>query len=216
MEQWDQFHEKRTKEMGTEPPHPEVKRLVNTLKENNCKKILDHGCGTGRNFFYLQQKGFEVNGIDKSAFAINHLLEQGADKAHVISRDIEKLPFEDNLFDALISINVISHGNTKQVKKYINEVKRVVRAGGIILLVLCSPRFLELVKTKQTRKVDEGTYININTPDGNLEHHFFTTEEIKSFFNGTEIIKNEYVDEYSPFMKQTVNHLVFICKNGES
>jgi len=215
MKQWDEFHQKRQEEMGKEPPHNEVVKLVNTLKKNDCHKVLDHGCGTGRNLLYLKEKGFDVYGIDRSKFAIDQLIDQGVKRDHLTLGDIKKLPYKSNFFDALISVNVISHGNSKEVERYLDEVKRVVRPGGIIKLVLCSKQFLKKVSTKHTKKVDEGTYVNINTPDGNLEHHFFTKKEIKSFFKEQIILKNEYVDEYSPFMKRTMNHLIFICKNGD-
>ena len=65
----------------------------------------------------------------------------------------------------------------------------------------------------KTKKV-KGSYVNINTPDGNLPHHFFSTEEMEIFFRGCEIIYNEYVDEYSYFMKKKMNHLIFICNNN--
>ena len=215
MKQWDRFHKKRAEDMGDEPPHKAVVEMVKILRENKCKKILDHGCGTGRNLQYLRREGFDVYGIDKSKFALDFLIEQGIRKDHMKSGDIIKLPYKNNFFDALISVNVIPHGNSRQVKRYIHEIKRVVRGGGVILFVVCSPKFLDLVKTHDTKKVDDGTYVNLNTPDGNLEHHFFTTEEMETFFKNDSILKNEYVDEYSIFMKQLVNHLHFVCIKGK-
>ena len=214
MKQWDEFHKKREQAMGTEPPHSAVAELFKTLKDNNCKRVLDHGCGTGRNFFYLQKNGFEVYGVDSSGFALDSLRQQGASSDRIIKGDIAKLPFNDNFFDALISINVIAHGKINQIKSGINEVKRVVKPRGIILLVVPSVFFLEQQRTPKTKEVEKGTYINVDMPDHDMLHHFFTTEEMETFFKGCHILTNKYINEYSDYMKKEVNHIIFVCKNG--
>ncbi|MBU0627783.1 MAG: class I SAM-dependent methyltransferase [Nanoarchaeota archaeon] len=215
MKEWDKFHKKRTEKMGEEKPHPEVTKLVKTLKGNNCKKILDHGCGIGRNLFYLRQEGFEVYGIDNSDYALASLKKKNLPPKYIIHGDISKIPFEDNFFDTLISTNVLAHGNLKQIERYISEIKRVVKPGGIILLVVPSIHFFEKVKTKETKEISSGTYIGLNIPDKEIPRHYFTKEEMQRFFNNDKILKNEYIDEYSCFMKKTVNHLIFICQIGE-
>ena len=45
-------------------PHPDMARLVTIFQEGNVKKILDLGCGTGRNLVSLSKAGFDVIGFD--------------------------------------------------------------------------------------------------------------------------------------------------------
>lgn len=66
-------------------------------------KILDIGCGAGRHSLYLQEKGFDVLGIDKSPLAIKTCKERGLIKASVLSiEDIEQLKPER--FDTIIML----------------------------------------------------------------------------------------------------------------
>ncbi|HEX8733870.1 MAG TPA: class I SAM-dependent methyltransferase [Pyrinomonadaceae bacterium] len=66
-------------------------------------KILDIGCGAGRHALYLQQKGFDVTGIDNSAGAIKVSKLRGVKKALVRSiAEIDK--FKPNSFDTILML----------------------------------------------------------------------------------------------------------------
>ncbi|MBU0615726.1 MAG: class I SAM-dependent methyltransferase [Nanoarchaeota archaeon] len=211
MKGWDEFHVDRKELTGDEPPHPEVVKFAKRLAKR--AKVLDHGCGMGRNFFFMDKEGFNVYGIDCSDFSIEFMTKKGyGDK--VVKGDIRKMPFMDDEFDALVSTNVIAHGNQEDITRYIKEMRRVVKPGGMIFIVCPSIYFLEAVRTKDTKEVSPGTYVDIDTPDGNMPHYYFTTEIMETFFKGDIILRNEYVDEYSTFMKKQVNHLIFACQVG--
>ncbi|MBK9569159.1 MAG: class I SAM-dependent methyltransferase [Chitinophagaceae bacterium] len=69
-------------------------------------KILDQGCGTGRNMHWFLQNGIEIYGIDKSEELIagiklaNPTLSPDRFKVSLI----EKMPFPDNYFDHVYKI----------------------------------------------------------------------------------------------------------------
>lgn len=64
-------------------------------------KILDVGCGAGRHALYLQEKGFEVTGIDNSPGAIKVCKLRGLKKAFV--RPIDKTDkFKPASFDTIL------------------------------------------------------------------------------------------------------------------
>src|SRR3989344_6934379 len=71
------------------------------------EKILDAGCGTGRDVIYLSDQGFEVVGVDASQAGIDiarHRVDE-AEKTNLQFdiANIEKLPYEDESFDAIYS-----------------------------------------------------------------------------------------------------------------
>jgi ubiquinone/menaquinone biosynthesis C-methylase UbiE len=97
-------------------------------------KILDAGCGNGKNMVYLQNNGHIVNGIDFS----EKLLDICRDKIlDVEYADIRKLTYENETFDYVISIAVIHHLSTSNEQyKALNELLRVTKKGGKVLFTV--------------------------------------------------------------------------------
>ena len=109
-----------------------VKKFNDKINKNT--KILDAGCGNGKNMIYFQNKGHIVKGIDFS----NNLLKICEDKnLDVKHSDIRYLPFNDNEFDNTISIAVIHHLSTNEDRiDAINELIRVTKPNGKILITV--------------------------------------------------------------------------------
>lgn len=63
-------------------------------------RILDLGCGAGRHSLYLQNKGYDVTGIDNSPLAIKVCRSRGLEK--VLVGDIENLDFPPASFDTFL------------------------------------------------------------------------------------------------------------------
>ncbi|MEK7072021.1 MAG: class I SAM-dependent methyltransferase, partial [Patescibacteria group bacterium] len=47
------------------------------------------------------------------------------------------LPYNDNYFDAIVSVQVLQHGKEKDIKKSLKEVVRVLKPNGLIFITLC-------------------------------------------------------------------------------
>ena len=95
-------------------------------------RILDIGCGTGRLASRLSIMGFEVTGLDFSA----QMLKVARSRNLVGAQgSVDCLPFADETFDASISIAVLHHlREEKLVRKAIQEMVRVTRKGGTIIV----------------------------------------------------------------------------------
>ena len=94
-------------------------------------KVLDAGCGNGKNMIYLQNKGISVKGIDFSEKLLQICRNKNLD---VEEADIRHLPFPDNSFDYVISIAVIHHLSKESDRhKAIKEMLRVCKPGGKVL-----------------------------------------------------------------------------------
>jgi len=103
------------------------------------KRLLDVGCGLGGKLpFYAEQGARKVIGVDLrpfSAFAAAHLAcEQGKSSGVicVAIADGLTLPFQDNSFDAIISVNVFEH--VVDPLSVLQECYRVLRPNGYLYL----------------------------------------------------------------------------------
>lgn len=89
-------------------------------------RILDIGCGAGRHSLYLQQKGFDVIGIDISPGAVKVCKLRGVKKAIVrpIS-DVDK--FKLNSFDTILMLgnNFGLFGSAKRAKLLLKKLYRI-------------------------------------------------------------------------------------------
>lgn len=91
-------------------------------------KILDIGCGTGYFMHYLSKKGFRVYGVDLSREMIQNLRTIYSD-LHVQPADARQLPFEDETFDAVISIETLRYFEDRLSP--LQEAHRVLKKEGV-------------------------------------------------------------------------------------
>ena len=103
--------------------------------------ILDAGCGTGGNLHSLQQRGFRnLEGFDLSPVALEFCRMRGLD--HVRPGSITEIPFEDAVFDMVISCDVVTDAGTDNEIRALAELYRVLKPGGRLFLNLPAYSFL--------------------------------------------------------------------------
>lgn len=119
--------------------HPKYwNKVVKDFKDfydlKDGSSILDVGCGKGFMLFDFQQlnKSFKLYGIDISEYAINNCKSEVSKYLKVAS--CENLPFEDNSFDLVISINTIHNLDTNGCAKSLREISRVSRKNKYIIV----------------------------------------------------------------------------------
>jgi len=100
------------------------------------KYVLDVGCGVGVTpCFIAKRHGCRVVGVDISERMIERSKErakreQVADRVEFRVADVQDLPFDDDVFDAVITESVTSFPEDKQ--KAVNEYVRVTKPGGYV------------------------------------------------------------------------------------
>ena len=130
-------------------------------------KILDVGCGEGRNAVYFLQKDYSIFGIDPNEVAIQYCryLAKTINPETDIHRfqigDGAAIPFHAPAFDAVISSAVLhfAEGHA-HFWKMIEEIHRVLKPGGIFWMRMCTSlgNILE-----ESQHLGEGIYA---LPDG--------------------------------------------------
>lgn len=108
-------------------------------------RILDAGCGGGRNSRYLMQCGADVWGVDAEARQISRMRDLAAEVAPELPAsnfgvaDLTDLPFADEFFDAVICSAVLHFAqNTAVFEAMVEEMWRVLAPGGLFFSRLAS------------------------------------------------------------------------------
>lgn len=108
-------------------------------------RLLDAGCGGGRNLFYFLREGFDVCGTDISPDAIAQVRSLAHSLAPHLPEDnfrlesVEKMSFEDANFDAVLSSAVLHFARDEQHwQSMLAEMWRVLKPGGIFFARLAS------------------------------------------------------------------------------
>jgi len=102
-------------------------------------KILDAGCGYGRNLRYFLTNGFDVSGVDASPQAIEHLRATAPSPENFRAEDVEKLSFADTHFDAVLSNAVLHFARDEaHFENMLLQMWRVLKDGGLFFARLAS------------------------------------------------------------------------------
>ncbi|GJL49440.1 class I SAM-dependent methyltransferase [Candidatus Nitrospira salsa] len=102
-----------------------VKRFVEFYGLTEESKILDVGCAKGYMLYEFKQllPGLSITGIDISEYSIAKSPE--AIRPYLQIANAKELPFADDEFDLVISINTIHNLELDECKQALKEVKRV-------------------------------------------------------------------------------------------
>ena len=108
-------------------------------------KVLDAGCGTGRNLVYMLRQGFDLWATDRDpaavaaarALAAHHFPRLAPDRFGV--ELVERLPFADHAMDAVISNAVLHFARDDQhFEAMVRDMWRVLKPGGVFFCRLAS------------------------------------------------------------------------------
>ena len=110
--------------------YSELLKLENMDFANEGKRVLDMGCGRGDVLKYIISSGADAFGMDLEKINVPNNLKK------VILGDMNKIPFKDEYFDEVISINSYfpPYNENNNIYKIGKEVNRVLRKGGIWMI----------------------------------------------------------------------------------
>ena len=107
-------------------------RYVFVLPFVENKTVLDIACGTGYGLAILKTKAKYITGVDVDAGAANEAKAECGDNGSVLLGNGLGLPFADGSFDVITSFETLEHLHER--RKFLAELHRVLRPGGILIL----------------------------------------------------------------------------------
>jgi ubiquinone/menaquinone biosynthesis C-methylase UbiE len=139
--------------------------LVDQILKNRyaaSDRILDAGCGRGRNLQWFLAQDMEVYASDRDPETISNLLldHPTLKKDRVQCCPVETMPYDDNFFDHIISSAVLHFAeNEDHFLGMIAEMVRVLKPGGSLFIRMTTDRSIE----NRTQPLGQGVYL---IPDG--------------------------------------------------
>jgi SAM-dependent methyltransferase len=108
-------------------------------------RILDAGCGYGRNLVHLLREGCEIFAVDASPEGVSHVRQLAAMLAPQLPAEnfqvaaIEQMPFPDDFAEVVICNSVLHFArDTRHFRAMLAELWRVLKPGGMLFVRLGS------------------------------------------------------------------------------
>ena len=127
-------------------------------------KVLDVGCAKGFLIKDFLDLGIDAYGLEISDYAINNSPKEILGRIH--KGNAKKLPFPDNSFDAVISINTIHNLTKKECEAALREIQRVTKKNSFVQV--------DSYRNKKEKKIFESWVLT-------AKYHDFPKNWIKLF-----------------------------------
>jgi len=182
-QQWNKVHESRN--WGRYPAEELVRFMARNYyqRSRHQTRVLDLGCGTGANTWYLCREGFDTVAFDGSFSATKKAADccrELAVSAAFLQSDAGQLPFKDASFDVVVDIGALSANSSKSIKAILAEIYRVLKPNGqlfsSVLFTTSTTGFGKGIKidSHSFRNIEYGPVAGLGTI------HFFTRREIET------------------------------------
>ena len=134
------------------------------------KKILDFGCGSGRDTMYFLKSGFDVTATDGSEELCKYASEYtGIQVKQMLFQDLDEVDY----YDGIWACSSILHLSKNELRIVMNKMSRALKAGGILY-----------------------TSFKYGNFEGERNGRFFTDFTIDEFTDFVKDVKEMAIEEY--------------------
>ena len=160
IKRYDEFAEEYHKKYGYMPESekPYLTKFFELMSKDS-PRVLDTGCGTGRDLKFLENFEIESYGIDLSRGMLS-IAKRNLKKTNLVRGNYLRLPFKDNTFDGIINIASLVHIPHQDKFLALNEFKRVLKPKGILYISIQNLLYPERFEKVLKYSTKEGVYFD--------------------------------------------------------
>lgn len=209
-------------------------RLLSHLHPKPGARILDLACGKGRHSIYINQKGYDVTGIDLSAASIAYARQFTREELHFDVHDMRH-PYKPNYFDFVLnlftSFGYFEHDTDNVVA--LSAIAESIKPGGKLVidfmntdrvienLVMDEEKEVQGINFRIKRSVEHGFIVkDIYFCDAGQQYHFrervraLREDDFKEYFQLVQLRLVEVLGDYTlnPFARETSDRMIFVLK----
>lgn len=174
--------------------------LINLFKKYKTLKslnILDWGCGPGRIIRHLPSfidNSCSLYGTDYNEKYIKWCRKNISGISFSQNHLFPPMDYEDNFFDIIYGISIFTHLSEEMHHKWFNELMRILKPGGVLLLTLHGDAFKVQLTKSEREKYDTGVLVvKSKTKEGHRTFGAFQPIDfVKALIGKNEIV--EYVN----------------------
>ncbi|MEM0543313.1 class I SAM-dependent methyltransferase [Flavobacterium sp. j3] len=158
-------------------------------------KILDWGCGPGRVIRHLPEvigNGCSYYGTDYNKQTIDWCAKNLPGISFNLNSLEAKLPYSDNFFDVIYGISIFTHLSEDLHYKWLNELQRILKPNGILLLTSQGDNFKTKLIRSEVLKFNNGELvIRDKVKEGyRMFSAFQPSGFMKNLFNDVQILEH--------------------------
>lgn len=179
-------------------------------------KVLDMGCGNGRNSIYMAEQGAHVTAIDFSSVAINILnssisLAKNTPSINTINKDIcNGLPFEDKSVDLILDSYCLCHFiDIESTKRAMQDCLRVLKTKGRLIKIHLSNED-QYYLDRQESNTAYG-HISLDSANNLRKNHFSLNTYLDNVTQGFNLLSSKNICFNDIVRGKNYKRNIFVC-----
>lgn len=132
MKKWEKAYADKKFIIKTEKPSVIVEKILPHLKTRS--KILDLGCGNGRNSIFLAKLGHEIEAIDIADLKFKNKIPKKIQKKISFSKASVLKKFKSNSYNLIIAARLFQYLSPKELSKLIKSISLMIDKKGFLII----------------------------------------------------------------------------------
>lgn len=207
IDAWEKEYRQPKFVSNSNEPQLDFKHFVKWLRKSQSVeleglRVLDLGCGTGKNSIFLAERGSVVTGIDISHTALQLAKERsqsaGVDVSWIQGSMAEVWPFPSESFDLILDVMSSNSLSNEERHTYMEECRRALKPEGLMFVkALCKEGDKNAANLLAKSPGEENdTYV---LPKTGITECVFSKDDIEQIYSNFAILKLERKSSYTIF-----------------